>query len=49
MTAILDPTDGLTRRGLLTGAGALGILSVLPARAWVREAAGEFPVTIRHA
>ncbi|MGH8908260.1 MAG: iron-siderophore ABC transporter substrate-binding protein [Egibacteraceae bacterium] len=49
MTLLTDPVSELTRRRLLTGAGALGILSVMPASAWGQEAAGEFPVTVRHA
>ncbi|MGH8908552.1 MAG: iron-siderophore ABC transporter substrate-binding protein [Egibacteraceae bacterium] len=61
-TTMLDPvrsggtpriTNGLTRRGLLTGAGAIGVLTVLPGSAWAQatgEAApGAFPVTIEHA
>jgi len=45
MTTIVDD---LTRREVLTGAGALGVLTVLPASAWGQEA-GAFPVTVEHA
>jgi len=39
----------LTRRELLTGAGTLGTLTVLPASAWGQDAgAAAFPVTIEH-
>ncbi|MGH8909838.1 MAG: hypothetical protein ACRD0K_25930, partial [Egibacteraceae bacterium] len=47
MTLLTDPVSELTRRRLLTGAGALGVLSVLPASAWGQEA-GAFPVTVEH-
>ncbi|MGH8931791.1 MAG: ABC transporter substrate-binding protein [Egibacteraceae bacterium] len=45
-TTLLDPhpiTDEVTRRGLLTGAAALGILTVLPARGWGQDAADAGP------
>ena len=46
MTALLDPVDELTRRGLLTGAGALGALALLPARrASSAEDAGSWEFT----
>jgi len=46
-TTILDPVDELTRRGLLSGAGALGVLTLLPSRAGAQEP-GVFPVTVGH-
>jgi len=45
MTTIVDD---LTRRGLLTGAGTLGLLTLMPTAGWSQEA-GPFPVTITHA
>ncbi|MGH8908249.1 MAG: iron-siderophore ABC transporter substrate-binding protein [Egibacteraceae bacterium] len=49
MTATLlrAPVDELTRRRLLTGAGAFGVLTVLPTLAWSQEP-GAFPVTVAH-
>ncbi|MGH8931965.1 MAG: ABC transporter substrate-binding protein [Egibacteraceae bacterium] len=54
ITLLPDPVDELTRRRLLTGAGALGILIAFPASAWGQDAGwaaelGAFPVTIDHA
>ena len=47
MTLVLDPADELTRRRVLTGAAALGLLAALPAPGWGQEP-GAFPVTIEH-
>ncbi len=48
MTLLRSPVvDELTRRRLLTGAGALGLLTVLPAAARGQEP-GAFPVAIEH-
>ncbi|MGH8907855.1 MAG: iron-siderophore ABC transporter substrate-binding protein [Egibacteraceae bacterium] len=52
-TACLDPVDELTRRRFLTGAGVLGVLTVLPTSASGQEAGGAatsdaFPVTVEH-
>ncbi|MGH8908252.1 MAG: iron-siderophore ABC transporter substrate-binding protein [Egibacteraceae bacterium] len=48
-TTVLDPAAELTRRQVLTGAGVLGLLTVLPAPAWGQEPEdGAFPVTIEH-
>ncbi|MGH8908256.1 MAG: iron-siderophore ABC transporter substrate-binding protein [Egibacteraceae bacterium] len=46
-TTVLNPAAVLTRRQVLTGAGALGLLSMLPAPVWGQEP-GAFPVTIEH-